>query len=288
MSRPDRRRVAGRLAAAALGALLLPAAAVLSGCGARGAGTPDPAGEAGGTVIVFAAASLTDAFQDIGALYERDNPGSRVEFQFAGSSQLRVQLAQGAAADVFAAANAEQMDQARAAGLTGDPVQIFAQNRLVIIHPADNPAGVRSLGDLGREGVRLVTAAPDVPIGAYTLEMLARADQDDAFGRGFKERVLANVVSQEPNVRQVVAKVRLGEADAAVVYASDVTPDVRPHLGAVTIPDAYNVTAAYPLAVLKDAPHPAAARRFVEFVLGPEGQRMLEQWGFQPAAGDQP
>jgi len=100
--------------------------------------------------------------------------------------------------------------------------------------------------------------------------------------------VPANVVAQEPNVRQVVAKVRLGESDAAVVYASDVTPDVRPHLGAVTIPDAYNVTAAYPLAVLKDAPHPAAARRFVEFVLGPEGQRMLEQWGFQPAAGDQP
>lgn len=286
MWRRDRRPAHARIAAA-VWALLLPAASVLMGCGPAGAaGTPEPAAEAGAAVTIFAASSLTDAFREIGALYERHNPGSRVEFQFAGSSQLRLQLEEGARADLFAPASVEQMDQAQAAGLIGEPVRVFARNRLVVIHPAGNPAGIGSLGDLAREGVRLVTATPDVPVGAYTLEMLGRAGQDGEFGPGLKDRVLANVVSQEANVRQVVAKVRLGEADAAVVYASDVTPDLRPHLGVVHIPDPYNVIASYPLAVLKEAPNPAGARRFIELVMGPEGQRILQAWGFQPVAGD--
>lgn len=277
----------------ALPAALLPAALLLvtwlmGGCGpAAGAAKPE-AGGAESSVVVFAASSLTDAFLEIAALYEERYPGSRVQYQFGGSSQLRLQLEQGAEADVFVPASLEQMEQARAAGLVRDPVQIFARNRLVIIAPAGNPAGIVSLEDLARPGVRLVTAAPEVPIGAYTLEMLDRADQDGAFGAGFKERVLANVVSRELNVRQVVAKVRLGEADAAVVYASDVTPDVRPHVGVVEVPGAYNVTAAYPIAVLNHAPNPAGAQDFVDLALGPEGRRVLETWGFLPAAGGEP
>ncbi|HEX6989629.1 MAG TPA: molybdate ABC transporter substrate-binding protein [Bacillota bacterium] len=289
MWRTSRRQRRAHVAAFAPWVLLLLAAPVLAGCGAvHGSGTAGAKAESGATLIVFAASSLTDAFREIGARHEREHPGSRVVFQFAGSSQLRLQLEQGATADVFAPANLEQMDQARAAGLLGGPVRVFASNRLVVIHPVGNPAGIRSLGDLARDGVRLVTAPPEVPIGAYTREMLDRAQRDGAFGRDFKQRVLANVVSEEPNVRQAVAKVRLGEADAAVVYASDVTPDMRPHLGVVTIPDAYNISASYPLAVLGNAPHPEAARDFVERVLGPEGQQILEAWGFEPAAGARP
>jgi molybdate transport system substrate-binding protein len=169
------------------------------------------------------------------------------------------------------------MDLAREAGLlVGEPV-VFARNRLVVILPRDNPAGIQSLQDLARPGVKLDLANEKSPIGAYTRQFLRRAS---AFGADFERKVLANVVSEEENVKLVVAKVRLGEVDAGICYVSDVTPEAARELLTIDIPDELNQVAVYPIAALKDAGHPALARAFVEYVLSDEGQAILRAQGF--------
>jgi molybdate transport system substrate-binding protein len=280
-----------------LAALVLLAAALAcsppTGTGSPRGGPAAPSAGAGaqaaapvsGEVLVFAAASLTDAFKEIGAAFEAACPGSRVTFNFGASSQLRTQLEQGAQADVFASADQLQMDRARDAGVIAGSDRVFARNRLVVIAPRSNPAGVYELKDLAKPGLRFVTAAPEVPIGVYAQAMLDALTQDPAYGPDFKERVNANIVSREPNVRQVVAKVSLGEADAAVVYHSDVTPDVADKLVRIEVPDPFNVLATYPIAVVRNAPNPAGAEAFIAYVLSPQGQATLERWGFI-AAGD--
>ncbi len=231
---------------------------------------------------MFAAASLTDAFTELGPAFAERNPGATVVFNFGASSTLRTQLEQGAPADVFASADGRQMDLAREAGLiVGEPV-VFAQNRLVIIVPKANPGEVMGPRDLARSGLKLVIAAPEVPIAVYTREMLDRMARDPAFGPDFAQRVLANVVSEEPNVRQVVAKVQLGEADAAVVYSSDVTPRVAPDVQVIAIPDEYNVIASYPIAATSRASRPELAQSWIELVLAPAGQAVLARYGFIP------
>ncbi|HEX2172794.1 MAG TPA: molybdate ABC transporter substrate-binding protein [Dehalococcoidia bacterium] len=233
----------------------------------------------GKTVTVFAAASLTDAFNELGEMYTRAT-GARVELNVGASNTLREQLAQGARADVFASANVAEMNNARRAGLVAGEAPTFVRNRLVVITPHDNPGQIETLRDLGEKSYKLVLAAPNVPVGAYARDMLTKLDADPAFGAGFKDRVLANLVSDEPNVRQVVAKVQLGEGDAGVVYTSDVTPQVAPALQLIDVPDAFNTVAAYPIAVLEDAPDPALAQNFVKYVLSDEGQAALQTWGF--------
>jgi molybdate transport system substrate-binding protein len=233
-------------------------------------------------LTVFAASSLTDAFKEIGAAFEVANPGVKVSFNFGASSQLRTQLGQGASADLFASADQAQMDRARQANLLQGEDRVFARNRLVVIVPASNPGKVRDLTDLARPGLKLVTAGPEVPVGIYAQTALERMAQEPAFGADFKERVNANVVSREPNVRQVVAKVHLGEADAAIVYASDVTPDLAPRIGRLELPDRFNVLANYPIAMLRGASSAVAAERFAAYLLGPAGQSALAKWGFIP------
>lgn len=236
-----------------------------------------------GEVIVFAASSLTDAFKEIGNAFEAANPGSRVIFNFGASSQLRTQLEQGAKADVFASADQVQMDRARQAGLISGGDRVFVRNRLVLVVPKGNPASLRDLKDLAKPGLRFATAAPEVPIGVYTQQLLDRLSQDPAYGADFKARVNANVVSREPNVRQIVAKVALGEADAAVVYSSDITPDVADRLGRLEIPDRFNTLAVYPIAMVRNAPNPSGAEAFIAYVLSSAGQATLQRWGFIPA-----
>jgi molybdate transport system substrate-binding protein len=235
----------------------------------------------GPTVTVFAAASLTDAFKEIGAIFEA-NTGVPVTFNFGASSQLRTQLEQGAQADLFASADQIQIDRARDTGTIVGPEILFAINRLVLIAPKSNPAGIQGVADLARPGLRLVTAAPEVPIGAYTQTMLDRMSQKPEFGADFKDRANANVVSREPNVRQVVAKVQLGEADAAVVYLTDVTPQSAPDLQVLPIPDELNTIAAYPIVMVRDAPQPELGTIFVTLVLSPVGQGVLERSNFTP------
>ena len=165
-----------------------------------------------GELTIFTAASLTDAFKEMGANLEQANPGTKVLFNFAGSPTLRTQLAQGARADVFASADEPNMQGAQKEGSIASEPRIFVRNQLVAIVPAANPAQVMRLQDLAKSGVKLVLTNKEVPVGNYSRQALTRMSQDAAFGAEFTTRVLANLVSEETNVKQVVAKVQLGEA----------------------------------------------------------------------------
>lgn len=277
------RRVSIRFSLQALRAAvaLVLLAALATACAEAGAGASSPESP-GAELTVFAAASLTEAFTEAGAAFEAANPGTRVTFNFAGSSRLRAQLAQGARADVLATADESTMEGARSDGTIAGDARVFAQNRLVAIVPKENPGGISALVDLSKPGVKLVLAHPDVPVGNYALQALDKMSQDPAFPAGFEPAVLANVVSQESNVREVVAKVQLGEADAGIVYVSDVTPDVRDAVVTIEIPDALNVVARYPIAVVAGASNEAAAESFIHYLLSPAGQAILARHGLLP------
>ncbi len=235
------------------------------------------------TLTVFAAASLTEAMADIAQAYKAENPRVEITFNFAGSQQLVQQLAQGAQADVFASANQAQMQAAVTAGrVEAGATRVFARNRLVVIYPKDNLANLARLQDLARPGLKLILAAQEVPVGGYSLQFLEKASQSPDFGSDFKQKVLANVVSYEENVRAVYSKVALGEADAGFVYTTDI-PKQGPDVGSLTIPDELNVVAVYLLAPIQDSSDPKLAGSFVEFVLSPSGQGILAGYGFSPA-----
>lgn len=235
--------------------------------------TPAPSGD----VTVFAAASLTDAFGEAAVEFQRLHPSARVVLSFGASTTLRTQIEQGARADVFASADQAQMDQAKRAGVIREPDQLFAKNKLVVIHPTANPGRVTALQDLARPGLKLVLTDRNVPIGAYARTALEQMSADPQFAPDFAQRVLANVRSEEANVRAVVTKVQLGEADAAIVYASDVTAAVTREVQSILIPDQFNVIGRYPIAVVRDARNPLAARAFVDFVRSPAGQAILKK-----------
>ncbi len=230
-------------------------------------------------LTVFAAASLTDAFSEIGRRFEAARPNVTVVYNFAGSNQLATQIGQGAPADVFASANLAQMDATVASGrIDAAAPRMFVTNRLVVIYPANNPAGIATLPDLARPGTLIVLAAEAVPVGRYALEFLDKAAADPAFGATFKDDVLGNVVSYEENVRSVLNKVALGEADAGIVYASDRFGVEG--VAQLAIPDALNIVAEYPIAALNDSVHGNEAAAFIDFVLGAEGQSVLTAFGF--------
>jgi molybdate transport system substrate-binding protein len=241
---------------------------------------PDPG------LTVFAAASLGAAFQDLGTIFERNYPGRRVRFNFAGSQQLAVQLEHGARADLFASADERWMAYVAERDLLAEAPRIFAHNRLVAILPRANPAGIAGLRELARPDLKLVIAAEAVPVGRYTRMSLSKLSRANGFPRDYQARVLANVVSEEETVKAVVAKVELGEADAGIVYASDATGPVASRLQVLAIPEPQNVVADYPMAVLRGASAPDAAKAFAALVLGPEGQRVLQAHGLIPAAVD--
>jgi molybdate transport system substrate-binding protein len=242
---------------------------------------PVPFPPIGGELTVFAAASLTAAFEAIAADLQPANPGLTFTFNFAGSQALVTQLTEGAEADVFASANLSQMDNAVASGvIAGDPV-VFTKNRLAIVVPADNPAGIAGLADLANDGVDLVLAASEVPVGQYARQAACKAAAAPAtYGEGFLEGFAGNIVSNEDNVKAVLAKVQLGEADAGIVYTTDVSPDVAGDVLVIEIPDAVNVIAEYPVAPVADGNAELAAA-FIAYLLGPEGQATLAAFGFQ-------
>lgn len=229
------------------------------------------------TLTVFAAASLTDAFTEIGSAFDAANPGVTTTFNFAGSQALRTQIEEGAPSDVFASASGKEME----ALITGnfvaaDGSQVFLSNKLVVILPDENPAALEKLEDLANPGIKIVLAAEEVPVGKYARQALDL--MDTAFGAGYKDKFLANVVSNEDNVKQVVAKVQLGEADAGIVYVSDVV--AAPELKSIEIPEDLNVIAKYPIAPIVKSKHTNLAAKFIEFVLSAEGQAVLAKWGF--------
>jgi molybdate transport system substrate-binding protein len=220
-----------------------------------------------GEVVAFAAASLTDAFEALAMAFSEANPAVKVTSNFAGSQQLAGQITQGAPASVFASANQTQMDVVADAGLIAGQPQVFASNRLTIAVEPGNPLGIKGLADLARPDITLVMAAEEVPAGQYARQAL------DAAG------VQVAPASLETDVRAVLSKVALGEADAGIVYRSDVVA-ADGDVDAVEIPAAQNVPAAYPIAVLADAPNLAAARAFVDFVTSKQGQHILAEHGF--------
>jgi molybdate transport system substrate-binding protein len=264
----------------------------LTACGASQAATGSPsannaaattAAPAGQTteLNIFAAASLTDAFKEIGMKFEAANPGAKLIFNFAGSQQLAQQIGQGAPADVFASANKKQMDMVIQSGQVISGTQrTFVRNRLVVIYPKDNPAKLNTLKDLAKPGVKLVLAAKDVPVGGYALDFLARASKLPNYTEAYSPTVLANVRSYEENVKAVLSKVALGEADAGIVYTSDIALDSADKVGRLDIPDDLNTIAAYPIAPIKGSQHADLAKKFVEYVLSPAAQQILVKYGF--------
>jgi molybdate transport system substrate-binding protein len=247
--------------AALLGGLTL----ITSGCGSSA--TESSGAAAPRELNVFAAASLTEAFTQTGAGFTAANPGVTVTFNFAGSNDLVAQLQQGAPADVLATADTSTMD--KAGDLVADPVP-FAANTLVIAVAPGNPLGISSLEDLSRVDVKVVLAAPEVPVGRYAGEILSEAGVD------------VEPVSLEVTVKGVVTKVALGEADAGIVYATDVTAATGDIEG-VAIPDDENVVAVYPLGTVAGSAHADVAAAFVDFVLSAGGQSILADHGFLPA-----
>lgn len=236
--------------------------------------TPEPK-----TLTVFAAVSLTNAFGEIGQAFEAANPGVTVKFNFGGSQSIRTQIEQGARADVFASANTKEMDALVAGNfVAAGSAKSFVTNQLLVIMPAKNPAKLAALADLAKPGLKLVLAAREVPVGNYALQVLDKLDV--SLGAGFKDRVLKNVVSYENDVKLVVAKVQLGEADAGIVYTSDTV--AAPELMKIEIPAENNVVANYMLAALSQAKSPELARAFIDYVISANGQVVLEKWGFLP------
>jgi molybdate transport system substrate-binding protein len=244
-------------------ASLLVACASVSGCR-----TSDPA-----DAVVLAAASLTEAFDELAAIYEREHPGAEVVLELAASSTLAAQVRAGAPFDVLATADELTMAQAWRAGLVQHPARL-ATNRLVVIVPSGDAAGVRSVEDLARPGVDVVLAQRDVPAGAYARRALEAL--------GIARAVEANVVSNPLDVRGVAAAVALGEADAGIVYASDVTPALRGRVRVLQLPRAAAVRPVYAIAAAAAPEHPAGARAFLALARSQTGREVLAAHGLGP------
>lgn len=236
----------------------------LVGCGSK---SPSAPSQAPGKVVVFGAASLKPAFTRISQQFTGENPGSTIDFEFAGSSELATQLTQGATADVFASADTAQMDAvAKAELLAGDPTN-FASNTLVIVTAPGNPKRLGSFADLTRPRLAVVVCQKPVPCGAATQRI------EDGTG------VRLNPVSEELSVTDVLNKVTTGQADAGLVYVTDAR-NAGNKVTTVNFPEAAAAVNVYPIAVLKHAPHPALAQKFVAMVTGDAGQNTLAQYGF--------
>ncbi len=229
---------------------------------------PGQSTQASGSIVVFAAASLKPAFTEIGQRFKSDNPGSGVDFEFGGSSDLATQLTQGATADVFASADTAQMDKVAKAGLVaGNPAK-FASNTLVIVTAPGNPKKIGSFADLAKPGLSVVTCQKPVPCGTATQRI-----EDST-------RVHLSPVSEELNVTDVLNKITTGQADAGLVYVTDAMT-AGDKVATVTFPEAAGAVNVYPIAVLTKAPLPALAQKFVAMVTGDAGQKILAQLGFQ-------
>lgn len=232
------------------------------------------------TLNVFASSALADPLVEIGYNFEVINPGVAVAFNFADSKSLQVQIESGAPADLFVSANKSEMDSLTFHNLIGQGAsQVFVTNSLIVILPANNPAGLEKLADLTKPGIKLVLAAEDEPVGGDTRQALDL--MNGKFGSDFKDKVLANVISNEGNVDQVVSKVQLGEADAGIVYTSAVA--AAPELKTIEIPADSNVIARYAIVQLGKSANADLAAAFINFVFSPDGQTVFKKWGFAPA-----
>ena len=235
-------------------------------------------------LVVFAASSLTESFKDAAAAFEAENPTVKVVLNFDGSQRLSTQLTHGARADLFASADWRQMETIVESGLVqGQPIS-FTANRLAMIASTltqESPAESATLEYLAQPGTKVVLAQENVPVGGYTREVLKRLEADPILGPGYSNRVLANLVSEESNVRYVAQKVASGEADAGIVYQTDaLAPDIRNRVLVVAIPESMNISASYPIAIMRGSEQQDLARRFIEFLLSDDGEKSMQRYGF--------
>lgn len=240
--------------------------------------TPTTASQAPVTLNIFAAASLTESFNTIATQYKTVHPNVTLKYNFNGSQILVQQIINGAPADVFASADTTNMQKATSAGLVTTP-KIFAQNKITVVIPASNPGHITSLKDLANKGEKIVVAAPSVPVGKYGLQVLDKMGKSSQYGPAYESAVKANFVSQEDNVKAVVQKVQLGEADAGIVYVTDAETAAN-KVKLIDIPDNFNVIAQYPIAAVKSSKNATAAQDFVQYILSSSGQTALEKYGF--------
>jgi molybdate transport system substrate-binding protein len=247
------------------------AALVLAACSSSSSSTPSgsSSGKVSGTLVVFAATSLTDAFNKIGAGFEQAHPGVTVKFNYNGSSSLATSITQGAPADVFASAAPANMKTVTDAGDAAGTPQIFTRNTAEIMVESGNPKHIESVKDLSDPKIKVAVCAPEVPCGALAQEVFKNAG------------VTVKPVSEETNVGGVVTKVTLGEVDAGIVYVTDVKENEGKASG-VAIPADQNAITDYPIVEVKGAPNTAAAKAFISYVLGPDGQKVLTSFGFMP------
>lgn len=238
-------------------------------------------GQLRGELTVFAAASLTQAFTQMAETFEQAHPGTAVTVNFDGSQRLRTQLEHGAQADLFASADSEQMDALLQAGLITDHPVDFAANQVVFLVHKEFPTA--NLPDLAAPEVRIVLAHPQAPAGRYSRAVIAQMRNHPEYGPTWADGILSNLVSEEPNVRSVAQKVALGEADAGITYRTDALPAyTAQQVNVLPLPESVNVTARYPIAILRESPQPQLAQAFINFVLSPDGQAILERNGFDP------
>jgi molybdate transport system substrate-binding protein len=258
------------LLVAALAACSSSSASTTAAPGTTASGTTAVA-KVSGTLVVFAATSLTDAFDKIGAQFQQANPGVTVKFNYNGSSSLATQITQGAPADVFASASPTNMTTVTDQKLASATPEIFTRNQGEIMVDAGNPDHITSVANLANSALKVVTCAPQVPCGALASQIFKNAG------------VSVKPVSQEQNVGGVVTKVTLGEADAGIVYVTDVKANGSKTTG-VAIPANQNQITSYPIAEIKGASNPTAAAAFISYVLGSAGQQVLKSFGFMPPA----
>jgi molybdate transport system substrate-binding protein len=254
----------------ALIVLVASAALALAGCGSSGgSGAPAASGSSrlSGSITVFAAASLTGAFTDLGKRFEAANPGTKVTFSFGPSSGLATQITNGAPADVFASASAKNMDQVVAAKEASSPVT-FANNVMEIAVPPGNPAKIATVADLAHRRNKVVLCAADVPCGATALKVFQNAE------------VTVKPVSEEVDVKSTLAKVELGEADAGVVYVTDVLA-AGDKVKGIEIPADVNASTSYPIAPLTDSKNTALAKAFSDYIVSADGRQVLTAAGFE-------
>jgi molybdate transport system substrate-binding protein len=262
MSVPSR-----RVARVAVAVSLMTSLGALAGCGGDDDAGPDSKGPSG-KVVVLAASSLTESFTALGQAFEAEHPGTTVSFSFAASSELATQIEQGAPADVFASASPATMAQVSDAGDTAGKPVTFVRNTLEIAVPAGNPAKVTGLADFAKKDLTIALCAPEVPCGAAADKVFAAA------------KVTPAPDTLEADVKATLAKVTIGEVDAALVYKTDVIA-AGDKVEGIDFPEAAGAVNDYPIAVLADSPKPATAEAFVDLVMSAGGQKVLTEAGFQ-------
>lgn len=234
-------------------------------------------------LTIFVAASLTGVVGDLDPVFEAAHPGVNITPDFDSSATLETQIKEGAAADLFLPASASNIDNlVKAKMIDNSSVTPYATNKLAIIVPSDNPAGITGLADLAKPGVKLVSETKDVPVRKYTEQMLNKTVNNTDYGQAFVDGFKKNIISEETNVAGATTKVALGEADAGITYYSDVTKDLAEKVKIIDIPEKLNVVASYKAGIITGSKQSELAKEYIDLLTSDEGKTVLKDYRFSP------